>query len=411
MASKSKNEDIYVGLDIGSSKVCAIVGVLEGEESIRVIGHGISNTTGLRKGIVNEVEETVSGISESIEIAERMSGIPIGSATININGAHINSVNSRGVIAVGKANHEVTVDDLIRVEEAAQAIQIPSNREILHVIPRSYSVDGQEDIKDPLGMTGVRLEVETHIVTISQPSLRNLTKCVAQAGIKEEDLILSPLAAAKSALSKRQMELGSVLIDIGAGTTGICVFEEGSVLYSTILPIGSGHITNDIAIGLRTSIDVAEKVKIKFGDANHKKIPPKESIDLSEIDMKEDDVILKRDVSEIIEARLFEIFRMIRDELKKINRDGLLPAGAVLVGGGARMPNISDFAKDVLKIPATVGLPKDIRGVNDKVNDPMYATCLGLMKYSFEERTRAGMSKQFGEAVDKVKKIFKTFLP
>jgi len=411
LASKSKNEDIYVGLDIGSSKVCTVIGTSEGEDSIRVIGIGVSNTTGLRKGIVNEVEEVVSGISESVEIAERMAGITVGSATVNINGAHISSINSRGVIAVGKANHEITTDDLGRVEDAAQAVQIPSNREILHVIPRTYSVDGQEDIKDPLGMTGVRLEVETHIVTISQPSLRNLTKCVAQAGIKTEDLILSPLAASKTVLSKRQRELGSVLIDIGAGTTGICVFEEGSVLYSTILPIGSGHITNDIAIGLRTSIDVAEKVKVKFGDANHKKIPAKERIDLSEIDMNEEEIISKKDVSEIIEARLFEIFRMVRDELKKINRDGLLPAGAVIVGGGARMPNISDFAKDVLKIPATVGHPRDIRGVSDKVNDPIYAVSLGLMKYSFEERSHIGISRQLEEAMDKVKRIFRTILP
>lgn len=410
MAAKSNREQIHVGLDLGSSKITAIVGQPEGEDSIRVIGVGFSNTTGLRKGIVNEVEETVSGISEAVEIAERMAGVPIDSATVNINGAHINSVNSRGVIAVGRADKEISVDDLIRVEEAAQAIQMPSNREILHVIPRSYSVDGQSDIKDPLGMTGVRLEVETHIVTISQPVLRNLTKCVSQAGVNEEDLILSPLAASRSVLSKRQMELGCILIDIGAGTTGICVYEEGQVLYSNILPVGSGHITNDIAIGLRTSIDIAEKIKVNYGEANHKKISSKEKIDLSQIDMKEEEIVLKKDVSEIIEARLFEIFRMIRDELRKISRDGLLPAGAILVGGGARLTNISDFAKEILNIPVIIGYPKEIRGISDKVNDPMYATALGLMLYSMEGRDEH-TNKNFAEALNKIKKVFKTFLP
>lgn len=409
--AKSKKEDIFVGLDIGSSKICTVVGVPEGEDSVRVIGLGVSNTTGLRKGLVSEVEETVSGISESIEIAERMAGISIDRAVVNINGAHINSVNSRGVIAVGRADHEITSDDLIRVEDAAQAVQIPSNREVLHVLPRSYSVDGQEDIKDPVGMNGVRLEVETHLVTISQPIVRNLTKCVTQAGIGMEDLIISPLAASRPVLSKRQMELGSVVIDIGAGTMGICVFEDGSVLHSTILPIGAGHITNDIAIGLRTSIDIAEKVKVKHGDANHKKVSAKEKIDLSQIDIKEEGEILKKDISEIIEARLFEMFKMVRDELKKINRDGLLPAGAVLVGGGARLANICDFAKDVLKIPVTIGLPRDIRGVIDKVNDPFYAASLGLMLYSFEDKAQPGMGRQLGEAVERIKRIFKSFLP
>lgn len=411
MASNKRNEEIFVGLDIGSSKVCTVVGIPEGEESVRVIGVGISNTTGIKKGVVNEVEETVSGISESIEIAERMAGISIGHATININGNHITSLNSRGVIAVGRADHEITVDDLVRAEDAAQAIQIPSNREILHVMPRSYSVDGQEDIKDPIGMNGVRMEIETHIVTVSQPALRNLTKCVSQAGLKEEDIIVSPLAAARATLSKRQMDLGTILIDIGSGTTGICVFEEGSVLYSTILPIGSGHITNDIAIGLRTSVDIAEKVKVKYGDANAKKVNPKDRIDLSQIDVKEEETVLKKDISSIIDARLFEIFKMVSDELKKIKRDGLLPAGAVLVGGGARLANISDYAKEVLKIPVTIGLPKGIRGVSDKVNDPMYAVALGLMLYSYEERTKMGIGGQFTETFDKIKSVFKSLLP
>ncbi|MCL4386868.1 MAG: cell division protein FtsA [Patescibacteria group bacterium] len=410
MAKKSK-EEFYVGIDIGSSKITTIVGVPEGENSLRVVGVGVSNTTGLKKGVVNEIEETVSGISESVEIAERMAGIAIGEAYINVNGPHIKSVNSRGVIAVGRADHEVTRDDVFRAEDASLAIQMPSNREILQYFPRTFTLDGQEDIKDPIGMNGIRLEVETHIITASEPAMRTVSKCISQAGIKENGKVLSALASAKAVLTKRQRELGSALIDIGASTTGICVFEEGEVFYSSVLPVGSSHITNDIAIGLRTSLDVAEKIKIKFGDANHKKVT-KENIDLSEIDMKEEGVVSKKHVAEIIEARLFELFRMVQDELRKANRDGLLPAGAVLTGGGARLTNICDYAKEVLKIPVTIGIPEEVRGVTEKIKDPMYAGPIGLMMCAFEDNIHHfSVSRQLEEISKRVKKVFKIFLP
>jgi len=405
-------EEIYVGLDIGSSKITTVIGTQEGESSLRVIGIGVSNTTGLKKGVVNEIEETVSGISESVEIAERMAGVQVGEAMINVNGAHMKCMNSRGVIAVGRADKEVTRDDLQRAEEASLAIQMPSNREILHAFPRSFSLDGQEEIKNPIGMKGVRLEVETHVVTASEPALRVLSKCVAQAGIKEEGRVLSSLAAAKAILSKRQKELGVILIDMGAATTGISVFEEGEIFHSAILPVGSGHITNDIAIGIRTSVEIAEKIKKKYGDADYKKTKPKDDIDLSELDIKEEGRVSKKHVCEIIEARLFEIFRMVRDELLMIKRDGLLPAGAVLTGGGSKLQNITEYAKEVLKIQVTVGAPEEIRGVSDKINDPSFATSIGLMTYAFEEKDNTGtFGEVFGEVFGKVKKVFKYFLP
>lgn len=409
--AKNAKEEIFVGIDIGSSKVATVVGVQEGESSIRIIGVGVSATTGVKRGTVNEIEETVSGISESVEIAERMAGVEIDKAMININGSHIKSINSRGVIAVGRADHEVTQDDLFRAEEASLAIQMPSNREVLHAFPRSFSLDGQEDIKNPIGMKGVRLEIETHVVTSSEPALRTLSKCVAQAGIKEEGKVLSPIAASKCVLTKRQKELGVILIDIGANTTGLCIFEEGELFHSIVLPVGANHITNDIAIGLRTSVDVAEKVKIKYGDANPSKVKDKESIDLSEIDIKEEGVFTKKHISEIIEARLFEMFKMVRDELRSTNRDGLLPAGAVLVGGGAKLSNISDYAKEILKIPVSVGVPEDVRGVTEKVKDPIFATPLGLMMYSFDEQHNTGSFMQLGDTFTKVKKLFRFFLP
>jgi len=409
--SGNQKEEIYVGLDIGSSKITTIVGTREGENSLRIIGVGSSSTTGLRKGVVRDVEETVSGITESFEIAERMAGVTIGSAVINVNGAHIKSVNSRGVVAVGKSDHEVTANDVLRAEEAALAIQMPSNREVLDSFPRSYSLDGQEDIKDPIGMSGVRLEVESHVVTVAEKEVRTLSKCVEQAGVKIEGSVFSPLAAANSVLTKRQKELGVILIDIGMETTGICVFEEGEIFYSTVLAVGAGHITRDIAIGLRISdYDIAEKIKIKFGNADLKGLE-KAEIDLSEIDIKLDEKVTQKYLFEIMEPRLYEIFQMIRDELRKINRDGLLPGGAVLTGGGASLKNICEYTKVALLIPAMVGIPRDVRGISDKINDPMYATGIGLMLYDFEGQKQSPIFSDFGKTLGKLKKIFRIFLP
>ena len=407
----AKKEEIFVGLDIGSFKITTVVGRVDEEGELDVIGLGNSFTTGVRKGLVNEIEETVSGISESMEIAERMAGLQLDSATININGSHIGSLTSRGVVAVGKANQEVTYEDTVRVDEAAQAIQIPTNKEILHIIPRIYSVDGQEGVKDPIGMTGVRLEGEIQMVTVSQPAVKNLKKSVSQAGIAIEDIIASPLAASKAVASKREKELGCVVIDMGASTTGIIVYEEERPLYTSVLPIGAMHITNDIAIGLRTSIDVAEKVKIKYGTSLAKSVAEKEKIDLSEIDINEEGIIPRKHVAEIIEARLGEMFMLVKNELRKINRDGQLPGGAILTGGGARLQDIDSVAKTSLKLPCVIGKPHNLKGIVDKLYDPRFSTAVGLMLYQFEESENLGGSKQVGVAFDKIKKVFKTFLP
>ena len=407
----AKQEEIYVGLDIGSFKITSVVGMVNEEGTLDVIGLGTSFTTGVRKGLVNEIEETVSGISESMEIAERMAGIQLDSATVNINGSHIGSMTSRGVVAVGKANQEVTYEDTIRVEEAAQAIQIPTNKEILHIIPRIYSVDGQEGVKDPVGMTGIRLEGEVQIIAVSQPAVKNLQKSVSQAGIAIEDIIAGPLAASKAVASKREKELGCVVLDIGASTTGIIVYEDEKPLYTSVLPIGAMHITNDIAIGLRTSIDVAEKAKIKYGTSLAKSVAEKEKIDLSEIDINEDGIIPRKHVAEIIEARLHEMFTLIKGELRKINRDGQLPGGAILTGGGAKLEDIDSVAKSILKLPCIIGKPHNLKGIVDKIYDPRFSTAVGLMLYQFEEAENSGGSKQVGVAINKIRKVFKTFLP
>lgn len=380
----SKN-DIICGIDVGSSKIKTIIArIIPSEENPRILGVGVAESFGVRKGMIVDLEETLNSINESVEKAERIAGFSVERAVVSIGGNHISSQLSKGTIAVGRADGEVSSDDIERVISAAQAVSIPANKEILHIIPRNFSLDDQKDIKDPLGMNGVRLEVDALIIEGSTPYIKNLSKCFEQAKIEVENFVLSPLAAAKSILTKRQKELGVILVDIGGGTTSLTVFEEDDLLLSVILPIGGSHITNDIAIGLRTSIDVAEKVKLEFGNALPKEIGKKEDINLSEIDSSEEGIVSRYHVAEIIEARLEEIFNLVNKELKKIEKDRLLPAGAVLVGGTAKMPGAVDLAKRILGLPAQTGFPISLGGLVDKVDDPSFATAVGLLMWEVE---------------------------
>lgn len=411
MATKAQ-EEIYIGLDIGSTKVCCIVGLQEeGAQFPSIIGVGIAPTSGMRKGVVVDVEETVSSITAAVDEAERISGVVIDRATVSIDGAHVSSLNSKGVIAVGRADQEITVDDLHRVEEAATAIQLPPNREILQVFPRFYSVDSQTNIKDPVGMNGVRLEVESHIITGASPAIKNLDKSIFQAGIDIQGQVLVPLAAARAVLTKRQKELGVALIDIGGGTTGIAVYEEGDVLYSSVIPVGAGHITNDIAIGLRTDIDRAEKIKLAHVKAHTGKVNLNEKIRIEELEGDEA-MITRKELQRIADARLDEIFSLVRGELKKIGKDSLLPGGVVLTGGGAKMAGIEELAKEKLHLPAIVGKPEGFTGIVDRISDPAFATPVGLM---LENMSQAIPSTQgnakIGQTVDRIKKTLRNLLP
>lgn len=408
-------DETIVGLDIGSSKIRALVAKLKPEnEKLHIVGVGEAPTQGLRRGIVVDVEEATTSISNALERAERTSGVPIEHAYVSINGNHIVANQSKGVIAVARADNEITEDDVARVIEAASTISIPTNREILHVIPRDFIVDNQKGIKDPVGMNGIRLEVEAMIIEGSTPTIKNLIKCVSRAGVEIDDLIVAPLAASHSLLSKKQKELGVALVDIGCGTTGLIVFEEGDIMHTAILPVGSEHITNDLAIGLRTSIETAEKVKLSYGHAVVHDIARKEEIDLSQIDPQEEETVSKKHVAEIIEARLAEIFFMVDKELKKIERSGKLPAGVVLSGGGAKLSGIVDLAKKELKLPAQIGFPENITGVIEKLDDPVYATATGLVLWGY---THAGKQKtstpiaSVSDTIGKIRKWFKNFLP
>lgn len=411
MAQKP-HERTFIGLDVGSTKVCCIVGLLE-EEGMApsVIGVGVSPTSGMRRGVVVDVEETVSSITAAVEEAERISGIPIDRATIAIDGAHVESINSKGVIAVGRADQEITSEDVRRAEEAATAIQIPANREILQVFPRSYTVDAQTNVKDPVGMHGVRLEVETNIITGATPAIKNLNRAIYQAGIDISGQILVPLAASRAVLSKKHRELGAAVVDIGGGTTGIAVYEEGELLYASVLPIGAGHITSDLAIGLRTDVEVAEKIKRKYVKAWPRK-EASEKIRVEEMDGDEEMLISRRELTRIAGARLDEMMHMIKQELAKIQKDGMLPGGIVLTGGGAKMPGIEEFAKQALGLPVVVGKPEGLIGMAEKVSDPAFAAPVGLM---LEDMAYAGTIDRgndwLTELLKKIKAAFTKMMP
>lgn len=411
MAAKP-TEEIYIGLDIGSTKVCCIVGLHEDGAALpSVIGVGTAPTSGMRKGVVVDVEETVTSITAAVDEAERISGVAIDRATISIDGAHVASQNSKGVIAVARADQEIMVDDLIRVEEAATAIQIAPNREILQVFPRSYAVDGQVNVKDPVGMHGVRLEVESHIITGSVPAIKNLDRSIHQAGIAIQGQVLVPLASARAVLTKRQKELGVALIDIGGGTTGVAVFEEGDILYSSVLPVGAGHITNDLAIGLKTSIDAAEKIKLKYVKAHPSRANMSEKLRIEELE-GEDSVVTRKELQNIAGARLDEIFHLVRQELRKLGKDVMLPGGVVLTGGGAKMPGIEDLAKEALQLPAVIGKPEGFSGIVDRISDPAYAAPIGLMLENMSHSQEESVpGAGIGQTVDRIKKTLRNLLP
>lgn len=409
-------QSVIVGLDVGTSKVAVCVGQFQ-EDMLNVVGVGTAPNSGLRKGVVGDIEETVSAISAALDEAERMSGIPITSAYVSINGTHISSTVSKGIIAVSRADGEISEADTERALEAARAVALPPNREIIHVLPKNYVIDGQEGVKDPVGMSGIRLEVETLVIGGSTSAIKNLGKCVYQAGLELDGLIFSPLATAKGLLSKRQKESGVILIDMGAGTTNYVIYEEGEVLRTGVLPVGSSHITNDIAIGLRTNLDLAEKIKLRYGCANPQAVRESEKIDLSDLDENENQRIARRYVAEIIEARLNEIFGMIKEELSSLDRDGMLPAGVILTGGGAKLEGLVDYVKEYLKLPVQSGTPLlEISGLVDKLDDPSYSTCIGLMIWGiFETASSASPARpelgQLNNVVDKARGFLKQFMP
>lgn len=403
-------DGIVVGLDVGTTKVAVTCGHMV-EGLVKIIGYSKVPNAGMRRGTVTDIEDTVSAVSLALEEAERMSGTPIGSAFVSIGGNNITSTISKGVIAVSRADGEVTNSDMQRVIEASKTVALPPNREIIHCIPKSYSVDGQTGITDPVGMSGIRLETEAIVIGASTAAVSNLTKCLQQAGINIESLVFNGLASSKALLTKKQKEMGVMLVDIGGGTTSLAVFEEGNLTHAAVIPVGSMHITNDIAIGLRTSLETAEKIKVKYGSAIPAKIPESEKINMSTIDPQDNQRLERRYLVEIIHARMTEILNLIREELRKIGKDGMLPAGVVLTGGGAKLEDVIELTKEELRLPTEIGVPViDVEGLVDKIADGVYSTSVGLMLYGLENPT--AMKHISGDkVVDKARNFFKQFLP
>lgn len=414
-------ESYIVGLDVGTANIRVVQAKFDAEnQAFSIIGASEVASAGIRRGVIVDIEEAVSCISSALEKVERMTGVPVQSANVSIGGSHVSSISSHGVIAVSRADGEIMDNDIVRAVDASQVISIPQNKEVLHVFPKSFTLDGQTGIKDPLGMSGIRLEVDTIIVQAGLPFVKNLTKAIMQAGLEIEDLVLAPCAAAESVLSKRQKDLGVALVDLGAGTTSVAIYEEGDLLHTAVVPIGQMHVTNDIAIGLRCSIETAEKVKLIYGHSNPKAISKDEEIDLSKIDAGEEEVTVRSYVVEIIEARLEEIFDRVNAELKLVNRDGKLPSGVVLTGGGGNLPGVVDFAKKHLRLPASLGKPQNISTIIDRVDDPSFATVTGLVLWGGRFSAGGGKGKLSssltnlfgsGKVGQQLKKWFKSFLP
>jgi cell division protein FtsA len=408
-------DNIICGLDIGTSNIRAVIAQIGfNQDKPQVFGVGQVLSFGLRRGIVVDIGETASGIKQAIEEAEKAANVSIESAIVNIGGNHITCRFSKGVVAVSRADGEISDEDKERAIKAAKTIPIPQNRELLHVIPRHFAVDEEKFIKDPVGMSGVRLEADALLIEGSTPFIKNLTKCLHETEIGIENLVLSNLASAQAVLSKRQKELGVLVLDLGGGTTGFTVFEEGDILHTCVLPIGGSHITNDLAIGLRTSVDVAEKLKIEYGSALPEEVSKKETIDLAKLE-GEDEEVSRKYIAEIIHARLEEIFDLANRELKRIDRQGLLPSGVVLVGGGAKIPGVAEMAKHELKLPVQIGFPVNIEGILNRIDDPAFATVIGLVlwgaKGSVYKGARRSSFSGFGKLFSKAQKWLKVFTP
>jgi len=409
--------EIITGLDLGSTAARVVVGQRDESGAPRIIAAAEVPSEGICRGTITSVEDATSSIAAAFEAAERITGVPIERVWVGVSGDHIVFQKSRGVVAVSKPNGEIEEGDVERAIEASRAVATPPNFEILHVIPRAFSIDSQVNIRDPLGMSGVRLEVETQIIQGLSSHIKNLTKCVYRTGVDIEDVVLSVLAASEAVCSSRQKELGIAIANIGRASTELAVFEGGDVIHTAFLPIGGEFITSDIAIGLRTSLDAAEKIKLEHGTAISREISKREEINLGDFDPSENSLISKKYIAEIIEARVEEIFEKIDGELKKIGRSGLLPSGVVLIGSTAKLPGIIDVAKRKLRLPVSLGYPQKLVSVVDKVNDLSFIAALGLVLWGnaiYEEKGGRGFMSRF-KSIDKVqslvKRWFKSLMP
>ncbi|MFW6035130.1 MAG: cell division protein FtsA [Halothermotrichaceae bacterium] len=416
---------IVTGLDIGTTKICAIIAEITSEDIINIIGIGLSPSHGLRKGIVVDIDETSKAIEKAYKKAERMAGVNIDSAYVGIAGSHISSMNSHGVVAVTGEEKEIKESDIERVMDAAKIIPLSAEEEIIHVLAREFIVDGCSGIKDPLGMSGVRLEVETHIITGSSTSIQNLVKSVIRAGLDVNDIVLEPLASSESVLSSDEKELGVALVDMGGGTTDLIVFQEGSICYTAVLPVGGNHVSNDIAVGLRTPINEAERIKITSGCAIKTMADKEDVIEIKTASGNKSRQVYRKKLCEVIEPRMQEIFTLVTRELHRVGPKDMTPAGIVLTGGASMLEGASQLASEISELPVRLGEPEYINGLTEVIDNPAYlkkgdeipkpifSTAVGLVEYG--SRYQQPVKKKylnnevFGDLFTKIKNYLSEF--
>lgn len=418
MSKQHSQTELITGLDIGSTSIRVAVGQISDasrSSEAQIIATAEVSSEGIQKGKIVSIEEAVSSVSHALEEIDQLIGIPTETAWVGVSGTQILSQESRGVVAVAKTDGEISFEDVNRVLEAAQTVASPLNYEVLHILPKSFTVDGQTGIKDPTGMTGVRLEVDAQMIYGATPYVKNITKAIYRTGIDIDDLVLSAIATSDVVLTSQQKELGVAVVDIGGSSTTVAIYEEGTMLHIGVIPIGSNHITNDLALGLQTSIEIAEQIKIAYGGCVTKGLTKQDTINLAEFG-DPDQEVHKKFVIEIIAARVVELFEKVNEELGKVQRKSMLPAGVVLTGGGSKLHDMVDAAKHVMQMNARYGFPVGIESATDKINDLAFTTAIGLVKWgtlAAQEGEVSGRMKIPGgaKAADSVRKLFKFLIP
>jgi len=410
MAHVSDNKMI-VGLDIGTSKVVAIVGAITPEGQLEIVGIGSHRSNGLKKGVVVNIESTVLSIQRAIEEAELMAGCQIHSVYAGIAGSHIRSLNSHGIVAI--RDREVFSQDLERVIDAAQAVAIPADQKILHILPQEFLIDDQDGVKEPLGMSGVRLEAKVHLVTCAVNAAQNIEKCIRRCGLEVEDIILEQLASSYSVLTDDEKELGVCVVDIGGGTTDIAIFKDGAIRHTGVIPIAGDQVTNDIAMALRTPTPNAEEIKIKYACALAKLTSPDETIKVPSVGDRQPRDLSRQALAEVVEPRYDELFTLVQAELRRSGYEDLLAAGIVLTGGTSKMEGVIELAEEIFHMPVRLGAPQNIRGLSDIVNNPIYSTGVGLLIYAMKQQHNIGRSSPVakesqGSLLSKIKRMFQS---
>ncbi len=410
-----------VGIDVGTTKVCTIVAQVKDSGRVNILGVGLTPSKGLDRGVVVNIDDAINAIANSVEKAERLSGYRIGTAFVGVAGRHISSLNSRGVVAIGRPDHEITRNDIARAVEAAQAVALPTQREVIHVIPRAYVVDGHEGIRDPVGMSGYRLEVETHIVTGEVMAIQNLIKSVQRAGVEIDDLVLQPLASGEAVLTEEDKDRGVMLVDIGGGTTDIAIFIQGGIWHTSVIPVGGNHFTNDLVYVLHTPHNTAEYLKLRYGSAIGDDMQDDTLIEADTLMAGEQQKISHTVLNQILQSRAEQIVELLYNEIRRSGYDGLLPAGIVLTGGCAQLPRFDELIREMLGIPVRVGVPTSLTGLADAIDSPPYATGVGLLRWgarhgqAMATLTQTGTAERngggWGNAYERVKSWLREFLP